>query len=577
MVYSGRSRVEKASWSLGLGLALFAGLALPARAADGGGVVGWVEDARGLPVAGALVSLFGKGLNGGGLITVSDTSGRFMLPALPAGSYTVRALGETGATSRRVTVLPGRDSIFTLSFAPQPDHGDIEDTLVSVSPTERELRWLLRHKKRSVLEAEGSTPRTDDGASAPRSAELLGSLVPWLPELAGSVQWTASSALPTTSRQEQGRTDAATPSLGALSLQGRLGDGHWNLSGLLADADSGAFRVAAEFQLEPGGGQELRAGAGYGSWLLQPLALPASRSNDGRTVGALFLQDSWHVSDRLTADAGARYTYIGFLQDRNAVSPSASLEYRAGRRTRLRASSSARTLIPGGDILTLSTLATTPAMAIALVGDSVRPERILRHEFGVEHRVRSSRFGVFAFREGVRDRLVNLIDPHDTRSLRILNARGVVVDGAGVSYEQHVGSGFSGGITYTYGRSRPGEASVLAPGGVLGTADGTFQDVVVRAEALLDSTGTRVTAYYRINALRPQAEGLGNPGAQVSQRFDVQLVQVVPFLRSMTRAEWEVLLAFRNLFYEPAEAATLDEIAVVNPPTRVVGGISVRF
>jgi hypothetical protein len=45
----------------------------------------------------------------------------------------------------------------------------------------------------------------------------------------------------------------------------------------------------------------------------------------------------------------------------------------------------------------------------------------------------------------------------------------------------------------------------------------------------------------------------------------------------VTRADWELLVAVRNMFYEPAEAGALDELAVVAPPTRVLGGISVRF
>ena len=62
-----------------------------------------------------------------------------------------------------------------------------------------------------------------------------------------------------------------------------------------------------------------------------------------------------------------------------------------------------------------------------------------------------------------------------------------------------------------------------------------------------------------------------------SARFDVQLRQGLPFLGSLTRADWEFLLAVRNLFYETTEGATLDEVAVLNPPKRVLGGISVRF
>ena len=46
----------------------------------GGGLVGWVEDTRGTPVAGVVISLFGKGVDAAGLVTLSDTAGRFFLP-----------------------------------------------------------------------------------------------------------------------------------------------------------------------------------------------------------------------------------------------------------------------------------------------------------------------------------------------------------------------------------------------------------------------------------------------------------------------------------------------------------------
>jgi hypothetical protein len=45
----------------------------------------------------------------------------------------------------------------------------------------------------------------------------------------------------------------------------------------------------------------------------------------------------------------------------------------------------------------------------------------------------------------------------------------------------------------------------------------------------------------------------------------------------LTRADWEVLLSVRNLFYEVSEGGTLDELAVLHPPKRVLGGISIRF
>ena len=49
----------------------------------------------------------------------------------------------------------------------------------------------------------------------------------------------------------------------------------------------------------------------------------------------------------------------------------------------------------------------------------------------------------------------------------------------------------------------------------------------------------------------------------------------VEFLGAITRADWDVLVAVRNLFYEASEGGVLDEMAVAHPPKRVLGGISV--
>ncbi len=99
---------------------LFPAVRAEAMADDGGGLVGWVESSRGAPVAGAVVSIFGKGIRGGSLITLADAQGQFVLPSLPAGSYTLRAIG-TGhqpSAAQHVTVLPNRDALFTLSLTP---------------------------------------------------------------------------------------------------------------------------------------------------------------------------------------------------------------------------------------------------------------------------------------------------------------------------------------------------------------------------------------------------------------------------------------------------------------------------
>jgi hypothetical protein len=107
-------------------------------------------------------------------------------------------------------------------------------------------------------------------------------------------------------------------------------------------------------------------------------------------------------------------------------------------------------------------------------------------------------------------------------------------------------------------------------------ADGTFSDVTARVETFIDRTDTRLVAYYRLSRLALDEDGARSVDPTAT-RFDVRLTQGLPFLREMTRTEWELLLAFRNLFYEANEGALLDELTVTNPPKRVVGGISVRF
>jgi hypothetical protein len=133
----------------------------------------------------------------------------------------------------------------------------------------------------------------------------------------------------------------------------------------------------------------------------------------------------------------------------------------------------------------------------------------------------------------------------------------------------------NGQLTYTFGHAwrgtplEPIETSEPVP--ILSFREGDFHDVVARLETVIEDTDTRVVAFYRLN----QLSGTEQPAR--ARRFDVQLSQGLPFLGAITRADWDVLVAVRNLYYEAGEGAILDEQAVSNPPKRVLGGIAVRF
>lgn len=549
-------------------------------AQNGGGVMGWVEDPRGAPVAGALISLFGRGTGGGGLVTLSDSTGRFFLPSLPAGSYTVRAMGRNrlAAPARRITVLPNRDFSFTVALTPdvdpaeeQPAEGDAAASSATQS-SRRERNWLLRHKRRSVLEARGAESGFEQTWSVPAPSRLLAS---WIPDLGGTVEVMATPPGPWTET-----VSGDLPSMSVVRLKGRIaGSGHWTLGGLVSESESTAWRMAAEFVTEPLEGHELQVGTGYGTRFVRPLLPTDGDRVHDRSVGAVFAQDRWEIADAVTATVGTRLSYIGFLDDPLHLDPSASIEVKRDDHTRLTASFASRTMAPGGDLLTLSTLATGPAFTFAEMEQALRPERSLRGEMALAQDFGATTLRAHAFYEAVRDQLVNAFAAAEAGGaaprLRILNAGGVEMRGMGLSVGRRFGRHVNGQVTYTFGHAwrgvPPEGVDTSEPVPILAFREGDFHDVVARLETVIEDTDTRVIAFYRLNHLA------GGDSAARARRFDVQLSQGLPFLGALTRADWDVLLAVRNLYYEAGEGAILDEQAVSNPPKRVLGGIAVRF
>lgn len=565
-------------------------LASSASAGDGGGLVGWVENTHGAPVAGALISVFGKGIGNSGLVTLTDSSGQFMLPRLPAGSYTLRALGSghVPSAAQRFTVLPDRDSTFTLSLTPVGEavaadkgvaekDGRPEADAADDSPALREWRWLVRHKRRSVLEARLDDPPIDEGSVRLTEALTFRPITAWLSDIGGSVEFVASPAGALS-------TDALAGQ-GAVRLQGRLADGvRWNLGGLMTDNQGRSWRMAAEFTLEPGGGNTIETGAGYGTGFVRSFGAGDSDAPDPGGVGAMFVKTHLRLAERVRASVGARYSYYGFLADSNHLDTLASVEFDSTPGTVVRASAGTRTLAPGGDLLTLSTREAFPAIAYATIRDGLRASKTDHYELAVDRTMGPTSLGVRAFYEDTADQIVNVFQPSST-SLRMFNAGQIATRGVGLTISRHLGDAFSGSLSYTYGQSRRGARpdgdgmSGLWPA-TASFRQADFHDLEAHFQTFIDVTDTRLDASWRINALNSESDSFGaNPGNPMATntRFDIQLTQGLPFLQPLTRAEWEVLVTVRNLFYERSEGAMFDEMVVMHPPKRVMGGIAVRF
>ena len=549
--------------------------ASPLWAAANGGVLGWVEDPSGMPVQGAVISLVRGGAAGTGLITLSDSAGRFFLPSLPAGSYTLRALrpGHAPAPMRQVVVLPNQDATFTVSLTPLSEAA-IRTSAAKAAEAEeaaRETKWLLRHKRRSVLEARREAPAESE-VEHPEDARLLASI---LPNLDGTVEVMASPSAVGMGPDD----DREQASLSLLRLKGRIAEsGRWSLGGVMAERESTTWRMAAEFVLEPMEGHELRAATGYGSRYVRAQEFTGEGLHD-RGVGTLSVEDRWQIAEGVTASLGGRFSYVGFLGDTNHFDPSASLEIQGAERTTYRATVYARTVAPGGDILTLSSLASAPAMNFAVLDGWLRAERLTRYELAMDQQIGGTSVGAYTYYEGVRDQLANVFEgASDERALRIFNSGHAATGGFGLTVGRCFGESVRGSMSYTFGRSwreapRPEIHGDLV---ALALQDGNFHDLAARVETVFQGTDTRLVAYYRLNRMMPEVDERSG-AALTNRRFDVQVIQGLPFLGAFTRADWNFLLAVRNLFYETSEGALIDEVAVTNPPKRVLGGISVRF
>jgi TonB dependent receptor/Carboxypeptidase regulatory-like domain len=552
-------------------------MAAPAAGAErpAGGLLGYVEDDHGSPLAGAIVSVFGRGVGGAGLVTLSDSAGRFFVPSLPAGPYTLRALrdGHTPAPARRIFILPNQDATFTINLTPVTETSTRESEVKGArddTAALRELQWLIRHKRRSALEDHADGPPASEASANKETPPGQGLLASLLPDLAGTVQLVTSS-------MGQDVADETEPSSwSVVRLNGRIADsGHWSLNGLVAEHESATWRVAGDFVFEPGGGHQVQLATGYGTRALRPLAVGRDQVRLDRGVGAVSFQDRWQATEHVATTLGGRYSYSGFLEQSNHFDPTLGFEYRRDEKTRVRGSVRAQTLVPGGDVLTVSTVSSAPAVAFAVLDSGLRPEHVRHYELGVDQQLGGGlSVEAHTFYEAVHDQLVNQFDTtHAPHSLHVSNGAWLASRGMGVRVSRRFGDVVHGSMTYTYGHGWRHDLGATTA--LFAFRDGDFHDLAARVETIIEGTDTRVVAFCRLNRLSGDLEHTAS--AVTNTRFDVQLSQGLPFLGALTRADWDVLVAVRNLFYEASEGGTLDEMAVAHPPTRVLGGISVRF
>jgi hypothetical protein len=594
-----------------------------------GTILGTVRDTRGAALEGVLVSALGPTH----AVAVTDKSGRFAFGNLPPGPYLLRAhlAGFVASPRELVQVQPNRQLVRTfalrpiaaaslgaaridrlaagpgeLGLAPVDPNGSSEADAADEDHPHTLTAWRLRHLPRSVLRDRTGLAIPDDTAAAPDEE------TPWAPSnwlgwavessarlataLFTDVPWSAEVNLLTTSAfnapQDLFTLERLPRGVAFFSIGAPAGRGQWSMRAALSPGEVTAWVVAGSYAGRARESHALDLGLSYSTQQYEPTRTPiiASVADHNRNAGAVYAFDTWQLARRLEVHYGARYARYAYLERQHLVSPELGVSLSPATGTYVRASVAQWAVAPGAtEFLPPSAagLWLPPERTFSPLEGGFRAERVRNLEIAVEHAFGDAYLvGLRRFYQRSSDQLVTLFgvsgSAGDTLGhYFVANAGAVDADGWGVRVSSPFAGRLRGSVDYSLTRARwnlsPETPAIgaVAPSAVRSESE-TIHDVTTAIEAAIPETATRVSLVYRLNSAfaRPDGEA-ASPGFDA--RFDVQVNQALPFMR-LVNSEWEMLVAVRSLFHDARTTGSLyDELLVVRPPKRIVGGFLVRF
>jgi hypothetical protein len=595
-----------------------------------GSLAGVVRDDRGLPIAGATVSLIGSATTS----TVTDRSGRYELTGLTPGSYLVRAQLGGYLTSRvqTVDVLAGVRRISPISLrradrsvpllaagigaaadpvpASEPAVATDEAEAAPSEPeapgdeSQTETAWRLRHARRGILKETTLLP--DDllaGDLGPVEAfgRAFGSPARLATAFFTDTVFSGQVNLMTAGTFETPHELFTTSSLSRGIAYVRLGapvgaNADWTVRGALTQADLSSWILAGTYATRGPARHKYDLGWSYSTQRYDggnPLAL-RDVTDGSRNVGTVFGYDTFAIAPAVTVAYGGRYERYDYLDDRGLLSPRVELTVSPTAHTRLGASFSrtgyapgAEEFLPPGD----AGIWLPPQRTFS----SFEPGRPLHAEYStqvaveIERDIQASTIAVRAFRQYVDDQIATLfgVDVPSQPNAKLGHYLvGTAGDAIAMGCTAEVRTSFAdrvhGSVAYslTQAQLTPSDELrylvLLAPSAIRPNGE-RIHDVSTRVEANVPETSTRVLVLYRVSTAFARPFGQGGEAPGLDSRFDVQVRQSLPFL-NFTSAKWEMLLAVRDFFRTPgADQSVYDELLVVRPPKRIVGGVTMHF
>jgi len=583
-----------------------------------GQLQGTVTDDLNQPVSEAVVSVVGTD----SASAVTDRLGRFVFRSLPPGPYLVRAHLKGYALVRPTLVqVNGSSRVdhpvrLLRTGSPQllaAGVGEIaaqDDVPVSSADTDVEddggdLRWRLRHLRRGVLdEAEVGSRAGGDSDSfvddtlgtvvraVASSARMATVAIAELP-VAGQLNFLTSASFERP--QDVLSRFGGSNGVAYLSLDAPSPVGKWTLRGVLTSGDLSSWALAGGFVRDGHVAHAYRTGLSYTTQRYEggnAVALAAVAEGD-RNVGTVYAYDSWKVFPALTLDYGAQYARYDYLDSPGLLSPEVALTVAAAG-FQIKGTVSSRQTAPGATEFESPSadggLWLPPERTFSsLSRDGFTPQRTTNVEVSAGRVVPGGvRLSVRGFRQRVDNQVATLFGlsvPNQASTTvghyHVASAGDVEAHGWGVAASRSFFGRLHGSIKYsesqaTWNRASDaaGWLSSLAPEAMRADRE-RLRDVAAEVDAVIPGTATQMYVIYRINVSSP-VEGRG-PASPLAARFDVQVRQALPFL-NFTNAEWAMLIGVRNVFQEGSSGGSVyDELLVIRPPKRIVGGLTIRF
>jgi hypothetical protein len=593
-----------------------------------GGIQGLVSDERGGPLAGALVSALGATA----AMATTDARGRFVIQPLAPGNYALRVRLPGFVTTRRDGVLVGPAAVevskiqlhrlneadgMPLAARPILTAGVALPSGENPAPegdNHTETAWRLRHIARSVLKDTSGVSIADAAREAAGDAQPMpagnSSIFGRAFDSAATMAASFFTATPfsgevnflTTSALGAGPllfSDFVPRGVAYMSIGAPAASGRWDVRASMSQSDLSAWVVAGAFTSRLANSHDYGFGVSYSTQQYQnaiarPVAL-AAVADDTRSVGEIYGSDQWTVSPTLAVDYGARYAHYDYLRHRSLLSPRVGVTLTPFTNTRVIANVAQRMLAPGAEeflpATTVGPWLPPERTFTPLDGENFRVERVRFYDTGIEHEFAGAYIlGVRRYQQRIDNQMATLFGlpvsggPTSPGHYAVTNAGALDADGWAIRLHSAPTQRIRGSIDYSVTRAQwvtrgdMAAIAVWAPSAIRPRIE-DVHDLTTSLETDVPQTATRVFLLYKINnAFARGPEGNIPAHSAVDYRFDVQVNQALPFMPFSSAARWEVLVGLRNLFRDPNDAGSIyDELLVIRPPKRVIGGVLIRF